>query len=298
VKPPNALAAKGEVVEEWIDLRFFRPLGFWIANALRSTRASPDQVTIASLAIGLVAGHLMFYASPTLNAIGVALFVLSDVLDSADGQLARIRGTSTRFVRILDGVADNLRFINLYLHLLARLAFAGFGWEALALAALAGASHSFQSAAVDFIRQAYLYLGIGRGSELDLPETIDRTKPRSFAQRIGAVLYRDYVRRQTWLFPRTAELVRAAGNDIAEPFRNDYRSRTTRDVVHCAWIGQNMRFLLLALTAIPGWPAGFFWLTAGPLNLILFALVIGQERAARAMLHVVASPARPHARTA
>jgi len=298
VKPPNALAAKGEVVEEWIDLRFFRPLGFWIANALRSTRASPDQVTIASLAIGLVAGHLMFYASPTLNAIGVALFVLSDVLDSADGQLARIRGTSTRFGRILDGVADNLRFINLYLHLLARLAFAGFGWEALALAALAGASHSFQSAAVDFIRQAYLYLGIGRGSELDLAETIDRTKPRSFAQRIGAVLYRDYVRRQTWLFPRTAELVRAAGNDIAEPFRNDYRSRTTRDVVHCAWIGQNMRFLLLALTAIPGWPAGFFWLTAGPLNLILFALVIGQERAARAMLHVVASPARPHARTA
>jgi len=298
VKPPNALAAKGEVVEEWIDLRFFRPLGFWIANALRSTRASPDEVTIASLAIGLVAGHLMFYASPTLNAIGVALFVLSDVLDSADGQLTRIRGTSTRFGRILDGVADNLRFINLYLHLLARLAFAGFGWEALALAALAGASHSFQSAAVDFIRQAYLYLGIGRGSELDLAETIDRTKPRSFAQRIGAVLYRDYVRRQTWLFPRTAELVRAAGNDIAEPFRNDYRSRTTRDVVHCAWIGQNMRFLLLALTAIPGWPAGFFWLTAGPLNLILFALVIGQERAARAMLHVVASPARPHARTA
>ena len=298
MKPPNALAAKGEVVEEWIDLRFFRPLGFWIANALRSTRASPDQVTIASLAIGLVAGHLMFYASPTLNAIGVALFVLSDVLDSADGQLARIRGTSTRFGRILDGVADNLRFINLYLHLLARLAFAGFGWEALALAALAGASHSFQSAAVDFIRQAYLYLGIGRGSELDLPETIDRTKPRSFAQRIGAVLYRDYVRRQTWLFPRTAELVRAAGNEIAEPFRNDYRSRTTRDVVRCAWIGQNMRFLLLALTAIPGWPAGFFWLTAGPLNLILFALVIGQERAARAMLHVVASPARPHARTA
>ena len=81
MKPPNALAAKGEVVEEWIDLRFFRPLGFWIANALRSTRASPDQVTIASLAIGLVAGHLMFYASPTLNAIGVALFDLSDVLD-------------------------------------------------------------------------------------------------------------------------------------------------------------------------------------------------------------------------
>jgi phosphatidylglycerophosphate synthase len=298
VKPLNALAAKGEVVEEWVDLHFFRPLGFRLANALGPKRVSPDQVTMASLVVGLIAGHLMFYSSPALNTAGVMLFVVSDVLDSADGQLARIRGSSTRFGRILDGVADNLRFINLYLHLLARLALAGSGWEALALAALAGASHSFQSAAVDFMRQAYLYLGVGRGSELDLPETIDGAKPRSLAQRIGAALYRDYVRRQAWLFPRTAELVRAAGGAIAEPFRNDYRSRTTRHVVRCAWIGQNMRFVLLALTAIPGWPAGFFWLTVGPLNLILLGLVVGQERAAQAMLHVVAAPGRPHARTA
>jgi phosphatidylglycerophosphate synthase len=298
VKPLNALAAKGEVVEEWVDLHFFRPLGFRLANALGPKRVSPDQVTMASLVIGLIAGHLMFYSNPTLNTVGVMLFVLSDVLDSADGQLARMRGSSTRFGRIFDGVADNLRFINLYLHLLARLALAGSGWEALALAAFAGASHSFQSAAVDFMRQAYLYLGVGRGSELDLPETIDGARPRSLAQRIGAALYRDYVRRQAWLFPRTAELVRAAGGAIAEPFRNDYRSRTTRHVVRCAWIGQNMRFVLLALTAIPGWPAGFFWLTVGPLNLILLGLVVGQERAAQAMLHVVAAPARPHARTA
>jgi hypothetical protein len=69
-------------------------------------------------------------------------------------------------------------------------------------------------------------------------------------------------------------------------------------VIRCAWIGQNMRFVLLALTVVPGWPAGFFWLTVGPLNLVLLGLVHGQERAARAMLHVVAEPARPHARTA
>jgi hypothetical protein len=57
-----------------------------------------------------------------------------------------------------------------------------------------------------------------------------------------------------------------------------------------------MRFLLLAVTVVPGWPAGFFWLTVGPLNLILLALVVGQERTARAMLRVVAAPAPPHAR--
>ncbi len=59
-----------------------------------------------------------------------------------------------------------------------------------------------------------------------------------------------------------------------------------------------MRFALLALTALPGWPAGFFWLTLGPLNLVLLGLVRGQERAAGAMLHSVAAPARAHARIA
>jgi len=297
VTQPTALAAKGQVVEEWVDLHFFRPLGFRIAQGLKSTRATPDQVTVASLVLGLLAGHLMVYPSAALNAAGVGLFIVSDVFDSADGQLARMRGTSTRFGRILDGVSDNIRFINLYVHLLARLLLAGWGWEAVALAAAAGASHSFQSAAVDFMRQAYLYLGAGRGSELDLPETVSPTEARTWLQRIGALLYRDYVRRQVWLFPRTAELVRAAGADIAEPFRADYRTRCATRVVHCAWIGQNMRFLLLALTVVPGWPTGFFWLTVGPLNLILLGLVLGQERAAREMLRVVAAPApaRAHA---
>ncbi len=298
MKPQTALATKGEVVEEWIDLRFFRPLGFRLAQALGPTRISPDLVTIVSLVVGLVAGHLMIYTNPALNGVRVALFLVSDVFDSADGQLARMRGSSTQFGRILDGVADNLRFVNLYLHLLVRLAQAGSGWEALALAAAAGASHSFQSAAVDFIRQAYLYLGVGRSSELDLPETATRAEPRTLVRRIGAALYDDYVRRQAWLFPRTVELVRAAGNDIAEPFRGDYRSRSTKRVGHCAWIGHNMRFALLALTALPGWPAGFFWLTLGPLNLVLLGLVRGQERAAGAMLHSVAAPARAHARIA
>jgi len=298
VTPPIALAVKGEVVEEWIDLHFFRPLGFRLARWLGPTRATPDQVTVASLVLGLVAGHLMVYRSPLLNASGVALFVVSDVFDSADGQLARMRGTSTRFGRILDGVADNLRFINLYMHLLIRVAITGSAWEAVALAALAGVSHSFQSAAVDFMRQAYLYLGVGRGSELDLPETADRAEPRTLAQRIGAALYRDYVRRQAWLFPRTAELVRVAGNAVGGALRGDYRSRTTKLVGSCAWIGQNMRFLLLAVTAIPGWPAGFFWLTLVPCNLVLLGLVVEQERAARALLHGVTAPAEARARTA
>src|ERR1044071_1466295 len=71
--------------------------------------ASPtpaDVVTLASLVLGVFAGHLFWYRSAWVNAAGVLLFIASDILDSVDGQLARLRGTSTRMGRILDGLAD------------------------------------------------------------------------------------------------------------------------------------------------------------------------------------------------
>src|SRR5690242_21928166 len=164
-----------------------------------------------------------------------------------------MRGSSTRFGRVLDGISDNLRFINLYAHLLARLVTAGWGWDAFALALAAGISHSCQSAAVDFVRQAYLRLGAGTGSELDLPEAVAGEPPGSpWWRRLAGWLYGDYARRQARLFPRTTELVRAAGDAVGQPFRDDYRARLTPIVPQAAWIGQNLRFLLLALPAGPG----------------------------------------------
>src|SRR5918911_4208908 len=170
VKPPSALVTKGVEVEEWTDLHFFRPLGARIARALYPTRVSPDLVTLWSLLLGLAAGHLFFYSRASLNALGFALFLISDIFDSADGQLARLRGTSTRAGRILDGLSDNARFTNLYLHLLARLVIAGWAWPtALVLVATAGFSHSLQSSAGDFLRHALFFIRLRGGGEPALP---------------------------------------------------------------------------------------------------------------------------------
>ena len=46
MKPPNDLQLKGAAVEEWVDLRFFRPIGIRIARALLPTGISADQVTL------------------------------------------------------------------------------------------------------------------------------------------------------------------------------------------------------------------------------------------------------------
>ena len=272
-------ASKGPVVEEWADRWFFRPLGWRLATGLVPTRISADAVTFASLVLGVVAGHLFWYRSAWINAGGVLLFILSDVLDSADGQLARLRGTSTRMGRILDGLADTGRFVSLYGHLGARLYVTGHGWGGAVLALAALLSHSYQAAAADFIRQAYLYFAVGTGSELDIPEQSPTPEHASVWSRISAWLYGDYVRRQAWLFPRTTALARAlSGRDVPASVRRSWAERQRWVVRGCALIAQNIRFVLLALTAVPHWPAAYCWIVVGPLNAVLVVLILAHER--------------------
>ncbi len=271
-------ADKGPVVEEWADRRFFRPVGWRIANALLPTRISPDAVTLASLVLGILAGHLFWYRSAAVNAVGVLLFILSDVLDSVDGQLARMRGTSTRMGRVLDGLADSGRFVSLYGHLAARLYAGAWGWRGAALAMAALFSHSYQAAAADFIRQAYLRFAVGKGDELDVAE---QAAPggESLWERITSWIYGDYTRRQAWLFPRTTALARAlSGREVPESLRRSWAERQRWVVRGCAWIAQNIRFVLLALTAVPHWPAAYCWIVVGPLNLVLIVLILAHER--------------------
>ena len=289
MKPPTELALKGRGVEEWVDIHFFRPVGIRVARALYATPVSPDQVTVVCLLIGLVAGHLMVYNSVRLNALGLGLFIVSDVFDSADGQLARLRGTSTRLGRILDGVADSGRFLNLYIHLMIRLMLAGWGAWAVILVAVAGISHSLQSAAADFIRQAFLELGEGEGAELDLLGEEPNPLVGGFWRRAIMRGYHDYLTRQARMFATTVALIRnARAHGTTPDSRAAYRAIQQPPVTWCALVAQNIRFLLLAITVVPGWPSGFLWLTIGPLNLVAFGLVNLHERNAARLAAVTA----------
>jgi phosphatidylglycerophosphate synthase len=291
----DALATKGDEVEEWLDLRFFRPIGARITNVLYPTRATPDQVTLISLVIGLVAGHLFLYTNPWINAAGFGLFIVSDLFDSADGQLARRRGTSTRLGRALDGSSDGLRFLNLGVHLVVRLVlYTGWSWAAaILLAVVAGFSHMAQSATIDFIRHAFLALGKGKGSELDVDE-VELPPDISWFRRITTSLYLAYARLQARLFPQTVALVRTAREGrVAAGTKAAYQTRIRPLLSWCPWVGQNVRFIVLGVTAVAGWPAGLLWITVLPMNLIAMALVGEQERRAGAILRGEALAAPP-----
>src|SRR5258705_3836896 len=263
VKPQSDLSHKGHAVEEWADLHFFRPIGIRIARALQPTGISADQVTLWSLVIGLVAGHLFAYQDRWTNVIGFALFIVSDIFDSADGQLARLRGTSTRMGRVLDGLADTGRVVRLYGHLGARLFVSGWGWGGAVLAFAALAAHSYQAAAVDFIRQAYLHFAVGKGSELDIPDQSATFSDHSLFTRISSWIYVDYIRRQALLFPRTTALVRTlaggaggaggprGGRDVPASLRRAWAERQRWCLSGWAWIAPIIRVLLLSSNVEP-----------------------------------------------
>lgn len=96
-------------VEELIDLAVHRPMAYAITRAAYPTAITPDQITWVSMFVGILAGAAAWSSflvgAPRLVLAG-GLFVLSAVFDCSDGQLARLRGTSSPFGRMLDGAVD------------------------------------------------------------------------------------------------------------------------------------------------------------------------------------------------
>ena len=283
--PATASFDKG-AIEEWTDLRFFRPLGLAIARAAMPTRISPDALTGVALVLGLVAGHLCFYDNPWINAAGVILFVVSDIFDSADGQLARMRGTATRLGKMLDGLADGARFINLYINLMLRLLVSGDpAWLVIPLILAAGVAHAYQSAAIDYIRQLYLYIGEGGAGEFALPEDLGSYAARGRFERFKLDTYRDYLERNGRLVPTSVALVRQLRAESGLASIGGRWAAAQRGVLRqCAWIGQNIRFALLAVTVVPGHPAAFAWITLVPMTAIMVLILLVHERHAAAFL--------------
>ncbi len=96
-------------VEEVIDVALHRPLAYAITRIAYPTPITPDQITWLSMFVGIAAGAAAWSSfalgAPRMGLAG-SLFILSAVFDCSDGQLARLRGTSSSFGRMLDGAVD------------------------------------------------------------------------------------------------------------------------------------------------------------------------------------------------
>ena len=194
---------KAREVEETLDVWFYRPIGYQIARAAWRLGFTPNTVTALGGLLGVLAGHLFVYRGWGPTAWGIALLITSEAFDSADGQLARLSGRYSKLGRILDGLASNLVFTSIYLHLAIRIAAELGTAAAIGLVLLAGVSHSMQCAMADYYRNAFLYLGgVGR-DELDEAERVQADYRalswRDVGHKLVLRLYLNYTRQQEML---------------------------------------------------------------------------------------------------
>lgn len=283
-------------VEEPIDLWFYRPCGFRLAKVAARLHVTPNQITVASIFLGVACGVLCYPTQRWINLMGLVMLVLADICDSADGQLARLTGQYSRLGRILDGAAGDFWFVAIYVALVLRLT-PDWGIWCWILAAAAGACHSLQAAMADYYRQFHLFVVKGRrGSELDdARQVADEYAALRLADdpiyKVFMWFYRNYTRQQEALTPAMQRLrsyfrKSFADRPLPEALATRLRAESRPLMPIANALTFNCRALTLAATVLVGLP-WLYWvveLVVG--NALLLYMIVRHERMCRSALAV------------
>jgi phosphatidylserine synthase len=287
---------KAREVEGVLDLYFYRPLGFRLAEFFVHLKVTPAGVSLLAGLCGVMAGHLYFYRSLAVNIAGMVLHVCANALDNADGQLARLTHQESRKGRIIDSVADHLGFASVYIHLTLRCAFAGASPAIWLLALAAAISHALQGAAADYYRNAFLYFTGGARTEMDSSSAL-RSDYRKLSWRHRAwdkiliALYLNFTLQQEMLAPRLKQLSETANTAfqgrIPSWLEKRYRNIACQTLAWWRLLMTNTRMLVLFLVLFLGQPVYYFWFELIPLNVLFVYLIARQEKMAESLERLV-----------
>ncbi len=102
----QSLTSDSFIADELINIYLLRPVAAGIVWILYPTSVTPNQVTAAAIVVGLVAAAVYTVGTPAAIAAAGLLITAKDILDDADGQLARAKGLYSRRGRFLDSIGD------------------------------------------------------------------------------------------------------------------------------------------------------------------------------------------------
>jgi phosphatidylglycerophosphate synthase len=265
-------------IEELADLRVHRPLARRLVGVLMSSRVTPDQVTVTSGVLGVLAGVVLWFAadSPALRLLSAVLLFGSVVLDCADGQLARARHQASANGAILDGLADmsvGIAVISGAAHVAARYDQLPF---VSALGPVAILSTFVQCFCFDIAKERYLAARnvrcVGSKRVLADEEMVEGSDRRPASTRRG-ILH--------WMF-RAYALVLTALSDTHGTARESAAADASR-IRTWAFLGQGTHMALLYASAALScfWPSALhvcLLVFAGVMNAALVALLLTERR--------------------
>ncbi|MEN9917761.1 MAG: hypothetical protein RL662_197 [Bacteroidota bacterium] len=286
-KPTLESTLKSTDTEEFIDIYFYRPIGYRWALFFQKLGVTPNAVTVASIFIGIGSGICFYFDDLQLTVLGIFLLMWANSFDSADGQLARMTQTYSPLGRILDGFSGDLWFASIYIAIGFRLmpVFGSYIWV---LALLAGYFHSKQASMADYYRNIHLLFLKGKsGSELDnsveLTEKYNkRTWQKDFMAKTVIFFYRSYTKGQeSWSpsFQTMFQLLKTKfGEEAPEQFRVDFRKKSLPLMKWTNILSFNTRAIALFVSMLIGQPWIYFVFELTILNLILVYMVWSHEK--------------------
>jgi phosphatidylglycerophosphate synthase len=269
-------------VEEPLDLFFYRPIAFGIVKLIYRLPITPNQVTLLSLGAGLVAGY--YFSLGTSGAlIAAALwYALANVLDCSDGMLARLQGSGTPLGRLIDGIADWMIAVAVFLGL-------GIGLQATTgdatvwyLVVAGGVTSALHAIVFDFQQQEYLSNVRGarsfhsRETERIRKEVGDLRATDGYWWRKGVLyVYLQYLRIQ--------DPVQSRPEDHRQVSPEVFRRHNRRVMRWWTLLGTTTNRSLLILAALLNAPFVFLWIVVVAGNLDLLIMLLLQRVVSRRM---------------
>lgn len=286
-KPSIESTLKSLDTEEFIDIHFYRPIGYRWALFFNKFDVSPNSITIASIFIGIAAGICFYFQDITINIVGMLLLIWANTYDSADGQLARMANKKTPLGRMLDGGAGDLWFISIYAAICLRLT-PEWGIWIWILGAITGFFHSKQAAMADYYRNVHLLFLKGKaGSELAYSPALKEKCGQMSWKRDGIykgfeAFYTNYTVGQEKLSPKFQKMmniIRSKYNDEApEWFRSAFREKSLPLMKYTNMLSFNTRVIALFFSLFIGMPWLYFIFEITVLNCMLIYMIFTHER--------------------
>ena len=257
--------------EEFLDMWFYRPLGFRCALFFRNRGIHPNVITIISIFLGIAAGVCFIQESLRWNILGILLLMWANLYDSTDGQLARITGQKTRWGRILDGFAGDCWFFCIYFAIAARETFQPipfapeYNWGVIIwiLASFSGFwVHGSQCQLADYYRNIHLYFTNEKnGNEFHNSTAVKKEYNETpwrgnFFWKIFLNAYVAYVGNQERMTPRFQHFIKTVqekyGTDIPDTLRKEFRKGSLPLMKYTNILTFNSRAIMLCFSMILG----------------------------------------------
>jgi hypothetical protein len=234
---------------------------------------------------GVAAGLLFWRATPGAALLGGLAYLLGNVLDCADGQLARLQGSASPIGYLVDGAADYVGTFAVFVGMAHSLnlqhpAIVNWWWLVVA----AGISMAWQCAFLDEKRQKWQRRVYQRSR--DRKEEIDalgrqadqwRAEGKHVAGRALIAGYRAYQR--VWgPLTRTSPKALPLRMEASVRWVECHRPVLRRSV----WVGPTMHVTAIALCAgVLNRPDWYLWAAVSAGNIWMLATLAAERRASR-----------------